>query len=263
VGCEVCGIVFSHPLPSDEDLDRYYSGSAGWESRIPRSQAKIERRLEVKRSRYARHLAALERVMGQSGAADRPPKAFDFGCGLGGWLDVLKVRGWETYGLEPGPAAREVASREHAILTAVPADAVFDLVIVNHVLEHLRDPLSVSRSLAAATREGGHLYVSVPDFGRLPEHRSFSYVKNERHIFSYTSSSLHSLFALAGFELIDHSNQAGWPGEPIDKNDAKGLKALGVRVQRKLALPLDPLAEAIESMRAYETHEAASLIESE
>jgi SAM-dependent methyltransferase len=262
LGCESCGVVFSHPLPSDDDLDKYYGGKAGWESRLPENEAKIERRLEVKQARHSRHLAALETVIRRDKNDGRPPKAFDFGCGLGAWLDVLKARGWDTYGLEPGERARTIAARAHTIVTAIPADVEFDLIIVNHVLEHLRDPLAVTRALAAATTQGGHIYVSVPDFGRLPDHCSFGYVKNERHVFSYTSSSLRSLFALSGFELVAHSNDATWPGEPVDKNDAKGLKAVGVRVPRELALAPNPLAEAIASMRGYEPHAAERLVES-
>jgi SAM-dependent methyltransferase len=246
-------------LPSEDELARYYAQEEGWEGRIPHSEAGIQKRLQVKRARYALHLAALEGLVdGRHG--DGQPKALDFGCGLGAWLDVLKARGWQTYGLEPGPRAAEIAGREHTILTAIPTAATFDLIIVNHVFEHLRDPLGVARALAAATKNSGHLYVSVPDLSGLAVHHSLSYVANERHIFSYTSSSLRSLFALSGFELIAHSNEAVWPGEPIDKDDAKRLKAVGVPVEGELPLAPDPLAEAIASMVGYEPHAAKRLL---
>ena len=269
VGCERCGIVFSHPLPSDADLSAYYLSDRGWQRRISLDQARIDRTLEAKRAVYARHLTTLERFLGDRGRG--PWRAFDFGCGLGAWLDVLKDRGWETCGLEPGERARSVAAQRHPILKAIPEEAQFDLVIVNHVLEHLRDPLVVTQALAGATRPGGHIYVSVPDFGRLPKHRDFGYVKGEQHIFSYTSSSLRSLFALATFDMVAHSNESIWHGSP-DQTDrastpipeglsAARLQAVGVWTGRKLELPPDPLAEALASMRGYEAHAAETIIE--
>jgi SAM-dependent methyltransferase len=259
IGCESCGIVFSHPLPTDDELDRFYSDQTGWEVRIPSVEAGIAQRLEHKRVRYLLHVGALEHLIGEPAGEQR--RVLDFGCGIGAWLDVLKERGWETYGIEPGPRARAIAAREHTMLEAIPTEATFDLVIANHVLEHLRDPLEVTRALGAATKVGGHLYVSVPDLGRLPAHRSMSYVANERHIFSYTSSSLRSLFALAGFELIAHSNEPSWPVEPVDKLDTKSVRAFGLRVEGTVPLVPGALAEAISSMLEYEPEAAQRLVE--
>jgi SAM-dependent methyltransferase len=252
MGCETCGIVFSHPLPSDDELDAYYSGESGWQHRISVDEAKIQRMLERKSAIYAGHLATIDRFIGQAKGDGGPPKAFDFGCGIGGWLKALKARGWETYGLEPGERARSIAAREHRMVTAIPDEPQFDLVIMNHALEHLRNPLAVVRALAAATKPGGHIYVSVPDFGGLPEHRDFGYVKSEHHIFSYTSSSLRSLFALAGFEMVAHSSESEWRRFAGDSRVPTRLAALGVQAGRELELAPDPLAEALASLRGYE-----------
>jgi SAM-dependent methyltransferase len=259
IGCETCGIVFSHPLPPSAELDAYYSSESGWQSRIAVNDAANSRILEYKRTLYAHDLPAIERFVGTGGS--RPRKVFDFGCGLGAWLDILRARGWDTYGLEPGRRARAVAAHEHRMLTRIPDEPQFDLVILHHVLEHLRDPLAVTSALAAATKPGGHIYVSVPDFGRLHEHREFGYVKSGVHIFSYTSSSLRSLFALAGFELVAHSNESAWQSaaEGVDGRSITRLKAIGVPRSRELSLAPEPLTEALSSMRDYELHEAEKL----
>lgn len=47
-------------------------------------------------------------------------------------------------------------------LTPVDDDSV-DFVITNHVLEHLRDPLSGLAEWIRVLKPGGHLYVSIPD----------------------------------------------------------------------------------------------------
>jgi SAM-dependent methyltransferase len=44
------------------------------------------------------------------------------------------------------------------------ADSEFDIVIAEHVLEHLRDLIKVVEELHRITRAGGRLYVEVPHF---------------------------------------------------------------------------------------------------
>jgi len=46
-------------------------------------------------------------------------------------------------------------------LSVVPNEH-YDIVICSHVLEHLRDPEAVAKSLLTKIREGGTLYVEVP-----------------------------------------------------------------------------------------------------
>ena len=144
-------------------------------------------------------------------------RALDFGCGIGGWLDVLAADGWETAGIEPGmlaPLPRfEPGTR---CSSEIPAEPSFELVVVQHTLEHLGDPLETLRRLAAATVPGGLIYVSVPNLPRLPEHGDFDYIASDKHISSFTHDSLGALFALAGFESIAHSNDPSWQ-EPVER----------------------------------------------
>lgn len=243
LGCERCGLVFSHPLPSDLELAAYYSKPGGWEARV--REEEVEHKLALKRERYRGALALLAPYL----EPRRAPKALDFGCGLGAWLDVLREAGWDTYGIEPGPTQSEVAGRRHRILQAVPSDASFDLVVVNHVLEHLRDPLSVLVSLAACTAPGGRLFVSVPDFGRLAEHRKWGYVKNERHICSYTFAAMRSMLGLAGFTSI-HLDNADW--DSLGSSERWHLKVLAEKTGTTVEPSGYPLAEAVNALLAYE-----------
>ena len=138
-GCERCGLVSTHPQPSEEELDAYYGSVGGWEARASgdddfASGSELEEKLARKRSHYERELQLLKPHL------DNAKRVLDFGCGLGTWLDVLADEGWETWGIEPGPAQAEVAAARHRIVADIPTDAAFDLVLVNHVAEHLPDP---------------------------------------------------------------------------------------------------------------------------
>ena len=100
LGCERCGLVFSAPTPTAAELDAYYgSEGEGWDVRIAVEPGELAARLERKRASNERDYAVLA---ANAELPERPRRALDFGCGIGGWLDVLAADGWETAGIEPG-----------------------------------------------------------------------------------------------------------------------------------------------------------------
>jgi SAM-dependent methyltransferase len=87
----------------------------------------------------------------------------DFGCGGGFALAALQCT--RRIGVEPNPRAQTVA-RENGIesyssLAEVP-DAVADVAIINHALEHIPFPIEALRQLKAKMRPGGRLIVCLP-----------------------------------------------------------------------------------------------------
>jgi SAM-dependent methyltransferase len=162
---------------------------------------------------------------------------------------VLKDDGWETHGLEPGPRQREFAGRNHHIIEEPPTEPAYGLIVINHVIEHLRDPLTTLRQIAAATLPGGYVFVSVPDLGRLGEHGKWNYVKSERHICSYTRDSLGSLLGLAGFRPVDGLDAAQW--DAIGPEEKWRLKVLARLAEAPVEPSGAPLDGALEALRAY------------
>jgi SAM-dependent methyltransferase len=258
VGCNSCGVVYSDPLPTEEQLDRYYASesateSDGWDARVAADESKLEAALGKKAERSARFVEALDRVAGLPAVGTTPPAALDFGCGIGAWLDPLKARGWQAYGIEPGPTAARFAGRRHTMLDRPPSEPTFDLVILHHVLEHLRDPVGELQRLARCTRADGLLWVSVPNLGGLARHGRWRYVSSARHLFSYTWAGLASVFALAGFELLAHSDEATWPSE-LTQTEAsdRQIIAVGRRTNTTPTLPERPLEVALDAMIAFD-----------
>lgn len=251
VGCRRCGLAYTHPRPTEEQLERYYAEPEGWESRKQSRPAaeleqKMQRQLASKARRRAIELGLLAPYLP---SVDGPRRALDLGCGLGGFLDVLQDEGWETWGIEPGPRQREVAGRRHRMLSEPPSDERFDLVVVNHVIEHLTRPRAVLESLAAATRPGGRLFVSTPDLGRLGEHGRINYVRNERHICSWTAAGLESALALSGWRTIARLEGEQW--REIGNEEAWRLKVIAEKADGPLELPPEPLEQAIAALLDY------------
>jgi SAM-dependent methyltransferase len=86
-------------------------------------------------------------------------------------LRTFKRAGCQVYGIEPSPHRAAVARRLGAEVGDVPveeldADAFggpFDLVLTNHVLEHVVDVDRYVERVASVLRPGGHLYLAVPN----------------------------------------------------------------------------------------------------
>jgi 2-polyprenyl-3-methyl-5-hydroxy-6-metoxy-1,4-benzoquinol methylase len=248
-GCARCGLVFTHPQPTEAELRAYYGMADGWESRVGQSrkldtEGELRRKLTIKRDRYER-----ERVLLAPHVRSKPGRVLDFGCGLGGWLDVLQDDGWETWGIEPGPQQRRIAGERHHMIDAPPEDETFDLIVINHVVEHLRDPGPTMRALAAAAVPGGQLFVSVPDLGRLGEHGKWRYVKSEHHICSYTAAAMTSLLGLAGFRVVAHFDTPEW--DALAENERWRLKLLAEKTGEVVEPSGEPLTEAIHALEAY------------
>lgn len=123
----------------------------------------------------------------------------DFGCADGSLLKALGGRN----GVEVNPHAREVAkSRGFRIEENLDAydDASMDLIVSNHCVEHVEDPLSVVRNMRRVIRPEGTLAIVVPC------HRAnFPYRENDRdfHLFSWSAANLGNLVKLAGFDVIE------------------------------------------------------------
>ena len=196
-GCNACGLVFSNPQPSAEELEHLYSPEGAWR---PRRHGESGNGADVLPNATGRTWSRMfDPIRSELSVTAPPPGAavLDFGCGSGALLDALQDYGWDTWGIE---TADDYAFQRHRRLVAVPGEPTFDLIIANHVLEHVTDPLGLLRDLARACRRGGYMLVSVPRLDTLPTHRDYKYIINGRaHITAYTWACLRGLLARAGW----------------------------------------------------------------
>lgn len=121
----------------------------------------------------------------------------DFGCGDGALLAALGGR----CGVEINPhAAAAARSRGLTVETGLEAfdGASFDVIVSNHCLEHVEDPLAALRGMRRVIRADGLLVIVVPC------HRpGFVFRDRDRdfHLFSWSAANLGNLVKLAGFEV--------------------------------------------------------------
>ncbi len=104
-------------------------------------------------------------------------KVLDIGCGWGQCILYLKSRGLDCYGLDSADDAIEYCKKKKLKAEISNLDKLdvfgnikFDFVIMNNVLEHLRDPVSIIKKIKKILKKNGILFIEVPnDFNDFQE----------------------------------------------------------------------------------------------
>jgi 2-polyprenyl-3-methyl-5-hydroxy-6-metoxy-1,4-benzoquinol methylase len=117
----------------------------------------------------------------------------DVGCGSGAFLIHAKQRGWTCFGTEARPeAAEEMAQHDIKVFignldNAEISGVQFDLIHMNHVLEHVSDPVVVLASIRELLSDDGLAMVEVPN-----EFDAFS--QRARQVLKLDGSSITSYY---------------------------------------------------------------------
>lgn len=140
----------------------------------------------------------------------RSGKALEVGSSAGIFLSLLKSRGWEVQGVEPSkPAAKVALKRSIPTIVNTFEEAnlkeKFDIVIFNHVLEHMNDPVKVLEKAGQVLRKGGLVFIDVPNFASLAARLKgvgWRYILPREHRWHFTPTSLFVLLEKAGFTPV-------------------------------------------------------------
>lgn len=235
-GCEDCGLAFANPGHEAEALKSLYDEDGLWAS----SRQHTAPPSDPSSSSIARLFGTIASDLNVLS----PPvdaAALDIGCGDGGLLNGLQRLGWQTYGIEP---AIKIAFRRHVELTQVPDTEQFRLIVLRHVLEHLRDPLDMLRRVERALVPGGYVFISVPNLDALPSHGDFRYCISDRpHISAFTRTCLETLLARAGLDSVPPKES-----EPSRTSTLVFARKASTRVAPKPS-PLDAAAAVFKAFR--------------
>ncbi len=99
----------------------------------------------------------------------RGKKLLDIGCGTGSFLKLAQSLGWEVTGTEFTKTTADKLSSEginclHGNLENPALNGkLFDFIHLNHVFEHVEDPVTILRQAAALLAPGGLILIEVPN----------------------------------------------------------------------------------------------------
>jgi SAM-dependent methyltransferase len=140
----------------------------------------------------------------------------DVGSGSGSLVLRARHLGWNAEGLEPDDAAVQAAQSRGAPTTSGTVDSLeqcaYDVVTMNHVIEHMHDPIDALRACCQALRPGGSLWLATPNVGSLG-HRLFRTawygLDPPRHLAVYSEGGLAAALDAAGFARIEWRPSVG------------------------------------------------------
>lgn len=206
--CTSCGLVRLGRLPRLEEAyppDYYGSG-----------EAKFLPGIEILSHAPPALMVTARRLASRLPDGAKPRSVLDVGCGRGYLLRQFRRMGWLASGIDikgsPIPVADpDLDCREgDACLLPWPAGH-FDLVVINHVLEHVADPWTACAEAARVLRPGGILYVGVPNYGSF-QRRLFGSLwfplELPRHLYHFSPRSLSALTEKAGFTVLRQTTRS-------------------------------------------------------
>lgn len=208
-----CAHIWLDPVPIEEDIHKAYknyythAGESG-DGYTPFWFKK----LSVVAKAIAAHTVynRLKRIsMGGYLNGVQPGRLLELGCGDGKRLLFLREMGWQVEGQEVDPDLIKSLRRDLDVkihegdLLQLSLDAdCYDAVIMNHVIEHLYEPLSVLRECWRILKPGGRLVAVTPNalsLGHLLYRKSWRGLEPPRHINVFNPRSLSVLAAESGF----------------------------------------------------------------
>lgn len=150
-------------------------------------------------------------------------KILEIGSSTGTLLQIFKKNGWEAWGIEPSASAikakkRGIKTIKETFEKARLPKKYFDVVVLNHTLEHLEDPLTTLKRVKTILKKEGVVYIDVPNFESLAskiQSKKWKYILPNEHVHHFTPKTLETLLKKAGFRvawlktwsgLFDYSN---------------------------------------------------------
>jgi SAM-dependent methyltransferase len=148
---------------------------------------------------------------------DSRGRVLDIGCSNGVFLDIFKDKGYETWGVEPSKIGDKAQLKGYKVIrqyfekAKLPHD-YFDLVIMNHTLEHLKNPQKILTKITTLLKKNGILYIDVPNVGSLSSRilgKHWPYLLPKEHLWQFDKKSLTELLNRNGFSVLHWESRSG------------------------------------------------------
>ncbi len=235
--CPICDIAWLTPCPALEDMGKLYPNSYYTHSMVAKAHpkgisgkiktVKTKIRKTIYKARYGYNFFD-QNWMGIL-AAKFPPfiehigrgilylehqqgrRLLDIGCGKGEFLSQMKDLGWQVMGVEPDAEAARIAQEKFQIPvlsgTLLENDIpnnYFDIVTMQHVIEHLHNPIETLNRIFHILKPGGKLVILTPNINSLVQvlmKKSWYPWDPPRHLLLFSPRSLKKVVRQVGFDI--------------------------------------------------------------
>jgi SAM-dependent methyltransferase len=219
--CSSCGYIFDNPRPSFDEIQDYYSRPGKYDGWLENTESRDKL--------WKRRLNRMQKWKKQG-------SLLDIGTGIGQFLNIARDDFTETCGTEISGSAIHIAKEcygldifQGSIEDIDFSNRKFDNITIFHVLEHVDDPRAVIRKCRSLLKEGGMLFIAVPNdiqsikaevkdiAHKIGIYRSSSKgvyglpkialdgSLDEIHLSHFTPSVIQSMLEREGFRVLDSS----------------------------------------------------------
>ncbi len=213
-----CGLVWLDPMPLECDLHDAYAtyythGDSGLESGAASSRGLPRLIGETLQQLWLGALflkSARKQIEGMFLDGIAPGRSLEVGCGDGRLLAKMQDRGWVVEGQDVDAQAVEQARRISGAQVylgslsdlALPAET-YDVIVMNHVLEHVYDPTALVGDCRRLLKPGGLLVATTPNpdsFGHARFGRAWRGLEPPRHLHLLPPPALSKIASVAGYK---------------------------------------------------------------
>lgn len=201
--CSDCGFIFTNPRPHKNAISDYYV-SEEYISHSAKKGSLFNRLYNIIRDRNISYKLRLI-----SEFKKEPSNIYDYGCGVGTFLNKASRNGWNVKGYEPNEKARTLAIQS-GIEIETPDQILsnekkcMDVITLWHVLEHIHDLNETITTLISLLSDDGVLVVAVPiadSWDAVKYKENWAALDVPRHLYHFTQSSIEKLFSKFGMKI--------------------------------------------------------------
>jgi len=212
-GCKKCHFCFVYPLPANADIQKHYNKIKISDDIKNQMLTAINEIVDSpnspKRDWYKRVLDYVGNYCNR-----KTLDILDIGSAYGYFVHYANTLGHKAIGTE---VTQEYADASKGLINGQVIyienneydryfdENMFDLIYMEHVLEHIVDPVSVLKSIKKYLKNNGLLFVSVPNHNSLLSkilgHR-WPWVCPPEHLYYYNERALVQLFQNIKMEIL-------------------------------------------------------------
>ena len=200
VSCKKCGLVYTDMEAGQEELDEYYKHYAV-------APNYYEMFGKDATEEYYEHLLSILKPY-----ISMDSRLLDVAGAWGEFAAYLSSTGYKNIAIVD-PNEKCLLSAKEKCISAIDATSTnmaeyinepFDMVILNHTLEHILDVKNTFENIEAVLKKDGYVFIEVPDAEEYvsEEGAPFNFLTYE-HVLHLTQNDLINLAGIYGYEVCD------------------------------------------------------------
>ncbi|MBI5065434.1 class I SAM-dependent methyltransferase [Candidatus Woesearchaeota archaeon] len=198
--CLNCKMFFTPNFFKKTVLNDFYNGE--YYNKTWQFKSKYDISLKFKRKYFTKIAKLIEKYK-------KPGSVLDIGCGTGDFLNVMKKRGWDTFGTELNSYARDFVKKKYNINTnnldlEKFEPEKYDLISMSQLIEHIPNPKKLLLQAHRVLKNKGILFLAFPNrFGIsiIIKGKNAGRFKGGEHINFFSKETITKLLNETGFKV--------------------------------------------------------------